>query len=61
MNDELFAAIRELCGAEPLRITLSNPKNAVRKYKKQTVRALADGYQIESFTDKQAFHENCPK
>ena len=33
MNGELFAAIRELCGAEPLRITLSNPKNAVQKYK----------------------------
>ena len=61
MNDELFTALAELCGHTPLRVTLSNPKNALSQYKKQTVRVLSDGYQIESFTEKQAFHENCTK
>lgn len=61
MKDELYTVLGELCAENPLRITLSNPKSAVQDIKKQTVRALSNEYQIESFTEKQAFHENCTK
>lgn len=59
MNEELFTAISRICSASPVKIILSNPKSPLQDVKKITVRKLAQGYQIERFTEKQAFQENC--
>ncbi len=58
---EFLEILSKILKDNPKSITLSNTKHAETKYKKTKIRQIsADTYQFESFSDKQAFHENVP-
>lgn len=50
--------IKEIFGLNPNKIILSKTASKSEKYKKIVITRKAGGYQIEKFTEKQAFHEN---
>lgn len=60
--DEFIKIVNEIILQNPVGITISNPKNKDVQYKKTKIRLLGQNtYQFESFTEKQAFHENVGK
>lgn len=56
LGDYMITFIEKIVNNKPLKIVLSNP--LCGDIRKITVRPIADGYQFESFTTTQAFHEN---
>ena len=51
--------ISELCDLDISKVIFSNKASSECKYNKIVIKKLSDGkYQSESFTEKQAFHEN---
>ncbi|MDD3278860.1 MAG: SAM-dependent methyltransferase [Lachnospiraceae bacterium] len=57
MTEQLQEALQKVFGEEIQRLVCSNPRVKENQYKKITAQRLPDGYQIEKFTQKQAFHE----
>ena len=55
---ELYEAIELVDINTVSKITLSIKRSEICEYKKLTVKRQNNGFQIERFTDKQAFHEN---
>ncbi len=53
-------AVKSLCTEPLLKGVVSNPKGEA-PWKKVNFRRLEDSYQIEKFTQKQAFHSHCDK
>lgn len=53
-------AVKSLCKESLLKGVVSNPKGET-PWKKVNFRRLEDSYQIEKFTQKQAFHSHCDK
>ncbi|MBQ2613798.1 MAG: SAM-dependent methyltransferase [Clostridia bacterium] len=51
-------AVTSLCAGSLLKGVISNPKGET-PWKKVNFRRLEDSYQIEKFTQKQAFHSHC--
>ena len=56
MNQELFNRINEVFSYDIEKVVLSNGK--IEEYKKYVITRKVNGFQVEKFTDKQAFHEN---
>ena len=61
--EELIKAIREIVNEEVIKIVVSNKLNKDVKYNKINIELKSNKkgkkyYQVESFTDKQVFHEN---
>ena len=61
--EELIKAIREVALEEVIKVVISNKLNKDVKYNKINIELKSNKkgkkyYQIESFTDKQVFHEN---
>ena len=57
--NEIEKYISEICDLDVQKIIFSNKADKSGKYNKTVIRKLSDGkYQSESFTEKQAFHEN---
>ena len=50
--------LHEIFASGPDRITVSKPSSKEVIYKKAVITKMKDGYQIEKFTQKQAFHKN---
>lgn len=50
--------LHEIFECRPHRITVSKPSSKDAAYKKAVITKMQNGYQIEKFTQKQAFHEN---
>ncbi len=50
--------LHEIFASLPNKITISKPSAKDNKYKKIVITKTENGYQIEKFTQKQAFHEN---
>lgn len=57
--NELHEALCEICEKQPQKIILSNSRSPLCEWKKTVVRPYSDGYRLERFTEKQAFHEAC--
>lgn len=61
----MINAIQTLFQEDIIKIIISNPRNKEVMYKKVTIRKVLlkekEVYQIEKFTQKQAFHENVTK
>ena len=55
--NELSKALEALNADNVLKITLSCKKTELPDYKKITLKKADGAFQIEKFTDKQAFHE----
>lgn len=56
--NELYDALCELCATQPQKIILSNPKSPSSELKRAVILPASDGYRLERFTEKQAFHES---
>lgn len=56
--DNLQETIRKIAAAEPSKIVLSVPVHPEQPYGRAVIRPIETGYQVERFTEKQAFHEN---
>lgn len=61
--EELIKAIREIVSEEVIKVVVSNKLNKDVKYNKINIELKSNKkgkkyYQVESFTDKQVFHEN---
>lgn len=57
--NEIEKYISEICDLSVTKAIFSNKADKSGKYNKTVIRKLSDGkYQSESFTEKQAFHEN---
>ena len=57
--NEIQKYLSEICDLDVQKIIFSNKADKSGKYNKTVIRKLSDGkYQSESFTDKQAFHDN---
>ena len=57
--NEIQKYISEICDLDVQKAIFSNKAQKDGKYNKTVIRKLSDGkYQSESFTEKQAFHEN---
>lgn len=50
--------IKEIFSANPNKIVLSKAASKCEKYKKIVITRKISSFQIEKFTEKQAFHEN---
>ncbi len=55
---ELRECILKIFENNPTKLVISKPASKQSEYKKITVNAVADYYQIAKFTEKQVFHEN---
>lgn len=53
--------IQKIFASKPNKITVSKPTSKNPKYKKAVITKQKDCYQIEQFTQKQAFHTNVTK
>ena len=63
-NLHIVSSLKDVFSDRILRAVVSNPRLKTAKYKRAelTLRNIGGGekYQIELFTDKQAFHKNIP-
>ena len=61
ITEDIKNALLALSDARIVKVTLSNPKNALCEYNRITAKQSEKGYLIEKFTQKQAFHETVAK
>lgn len=68
MGEHLQQTVRQLWGAHPYKLILSNtrkvssgPANAVQQYRKIVLNRLDKSWQAEKYTQTQVFHENLPE
>ena len=61
ITEDIKNALLPLSCAQIRKLTISNPKNALFQYLRITAKDSENGFLVEKFTQKQAFHETVAK